>query len=108
MIVDERKIKDFLLTNNFDISKGYSYNELLNFIKAYKGIFIACYDAKERYKREIIQKDKTKEDYDNRIKELTEQNKKLQNLNNILTNNISRKLTLKERLFGRFIWDNKI
>ena len=107
MTTDERKILDFLLSADFDVKKGYSYTELIKFLKAYKQFFIECYNAKENFRKELIQKDKTNGFYDNRIKELLEQIERYKSENEILTRMISRKLTFKERLLGKFKWLDK-
>jgi predicted RNase H-like nuclease (RuvC/YqgF family) len=104
MDIDKRRILDFLLTTDFDISQGYSYNDLINFLNAYKEFFRDCYNAKEDLLREKYRKDRTFSDYETRINELEKRMEKLRIENEILTKKISRKLTFKERLFGRFKW----
>lgn len=104
MNTDERKILDFLLSADFNDKKGYSYNELLSFLNAYKQFFVECYNNKENLRKELSKKDTTKDFYDNRIKELLEQVSRVRKENEILTRMVSRKLTLKERLMGRFKW----
>ena len=104
MDVDKRKILDFLLTSDFDVTNGYSYNDLINFLNAYKGFFRECYDQKEYLKKEKFRKDETFTVYDTTIKELEEKIEYLKKDNTFLTNKISRKLSLKERILGRFKW----
>ena len=104
MDIDKRKILDFLLTTDFVSTQGYSYNELITFLNAYKGFFRECYDTKEQLKKEIYQKDRTFSDYETRIVELEKRMENVRRENEILTNKISRKLSLKERLLGRFKW----
>ena len=93
-----------MLTTDFEPSQGYSYNDLINFLNAYKEFFRDCYNSKESLKGEIFRKDRTFSDYETKIKELEDRIKKLESDNKFLTNTISRKLTIKERLFGKFKW----
>jgi hypothetical protein len=104
MDIDKRKILDFLLTTNFNMSQGYSYSELITFLNAYKGFFVDSYNKKEQLKKELYKKGTTFSDYETRIVELEKKMEEVRNENELLTKIISRKLTLRERLLGKFKW----
>lgn len=99
---EERKILDFLLNTDFNIESGFSYTQLINFLNDHKKYYKALLDNRELYKYELDKANKTILDLESIIKveeeKLEKKNEQFKNLINATV----RKLTLKERLFGRF------
>ena len=91
----------FLINVEFDISRGYSYIELLSFLKTFQGYFRDCYRNKEYCEQELIFKNKTLLEIESRMieleKKLIDKNKESETL----YSKINRKLTIWERISGR-------
>ena len=106
MSTNKREMLDFLLSAVFDIKQGFSYNNLLEMLNSYKTFYSECYTLKERYRKDLLLKNKTITDLECRIKELDDIKIEKDNINNILSKQITKKLTWKERFIGKSSWKN--
>lgn len=91
----------FLINAEFTVERGYSYGELLNFLKTFQVYYRECYIKRDQFEQELNYKNTTLVDESNRMlnaeKLLQEKIKE----NTFLFEKISRKLTFWERVTGR-------
>lgn len=98
--IKEQDILDFLLVTDFNRSV-YSYTELLEFLKHFKYLYRETFESKRQLRICIEQNELTLMRLVDEIEQnesiLIEKEKQLKNL----LNRFNRKLTWKERIFGR-------
>ena len=90
-----------LLNNKFVVESGYSYSELLTFLKAFQSYYIDCCMINENYKKELLMLNKNNLELGKNMITLEQKNKNVEKENIILTSKISRKLSIWERISGR-------
>lgn len=90
-----------LLNIDFKPERGYSYAELLNFLNTFQAYYRDCYVKKDNSEKDLIRKNKTFTDLENRIIYLEKLLKDKNIENNHLLNKITKKLTIWERLTGK-------
>lgn len=103
---EERKILEFLLNCDFKVDSGFSYTQLVNFLNDYKTFYKILLDNRERYKYEFERSNKTIIELEDRLKEIENSTKRKDEQFQNLLKVVSRKLSWKERFFGRFKFKN--
>jgi len=102
---EERKILEFILNTNITVESGYSYIQLLDFLKYLKYFYKELLQNRELYIREISVLKKNNKKLDDSVKlidaKLSKRNMEFDNL----CAKITRKLSLKERFLGKIILD---
>lgn len=97
----DKSFFNYLLTNEFNINKGYSYTELIKFLNTFQYYYKENYEWKEKYRQELLLKNKTFEENNYKIRELENLLKEKEKENAYLYNKITRKLTFSERITGK-------
>lgn len=101
--ITENRGINFLLNEQFIIERGYSYIEILNYLKSFQYYYRECYRRAETIEQEFILKNKTIKDLENRIVYLENRIKDKENETEILYNKINKNLSFWERVKGRII-----
>ena len=91
----------FLMNTDFSYERGYSYGELINYLKTYQLYYRECYANKDKFEQELLFKNKTFDQSENRILNLEKLLKEKENDIGFLMSKISRKLTFWERVTGK-------
>ena len=103
---EERKILEFLLNSDFKVDSGFSYTQLVNFLNDYKMFYKMLLENRERYKYEFERSNKTIIQLEDKLKEIKSNAKRKDEQFQNLLRVVSRKLSWKERIFGRFKFKN--
>lgn len=98
MDLKKKNMVDFLLTNDFSIYDGYSYQELVNFLCLYKSFYRELYDVKEYHRKEIIYI-QSKENNDSET--ILRLRATIEMKDEIITKMYNKKLSLWERIIGK-------
>lgn len=101
-ITDNKGI-NFLLNEQFVIERGYSYIEILNYLKSFQYYYRECYRRAETIEQEFISKNKTIKELENRIVYLENKVKEKEKETDYLYNKLNKNLSLWERIKGRII-----
>ena len=98
----------FLITAEFSHERGYSYGELITYLKNFQTYYRDCYTKKEAFEKELNFKNKTFTFSGNRILELeniiAEKDitiKEKEKENEFLISVLCKKLTFWERITGK-------
>ncbi len=91
----------FLINADFSPERGYSYGELLLFLKTFQSYYRDCYTKKEKIEQELNYKNTTFLQIENRIIDIEKLFKEKENQNIFLLSKIDRKLTFWERITGK-------
>jgi hypothetical protein len=91
----------FLINADFTPERGYSYGELITFLKTFQTYYRECYIKKDQYEQELKFKNKTFELVETKIINIEKLLKEKEKENNFLITKVDRKLTFWERITGK-------
>ncbi len=100
MTIDKEKI-NYLLNIDFNNNSGYSYTELLDFLKCYRSYYRNVLENYEWFKSELNSRDEILKNLNYRVKDLEEKTRFQSMQITSLKSCLIRKLTFWERISGK-------
>lgn len=98
---DKENLLPFLLNADFKKDYGYSYTELLRFLKAYQFYYKKIYQNNDWFKQELMQRDKVLAELNTKISKLEERLNSQDKHISVLTSYVNKKLSFWERITGK-------